>query len=180
MSDLVGNIRRLDKEGRILIPRDVRRALKLDVGDALEVYVRNGEVIIKKYSALRALLSEAQAHLQALYKVYGIRGMLCDTDRVLAAAGSESIRTAIGRPLSTEAAQSLRLGKEYIMKSLSEAFPPVKNMRDFMIGALLPLHVDGTLCGGAILCVQTGRLPTEMQITALQYAVKVLDQQYRR
>lgn len=44
-----GIVRRLDDLGRIVIPREIRKSLKLMEGDALELFVENNSLILKKY-----------------------------------------------------------------------------------------------------------------------------------
>ena len=54
-----GIIRRIDDLGRVVIPREIRRTLKIREGDPLEIFLEdNGYVCFKKYSALGSLSEE--------------------------------------------------------------------------------------------------------------------------
>jgi AbrB family transcriptional regulator (stage V sporulation protein T) len=48
-----GIVRRIDDLGRVVIPKEIRRSLRIREGDPLEIFVTNDTVCFKKYSALR-------------------------------------------------------------------------------------------------------------------------------
>lgn len=179
MSDATGNIRRMDAQGRITIPPDIRRSLNLVPGDPLEIHTRGNGIQLTKYSTLRTMLVQGEAHIKSIAYVYGAKCMICDTDKVITAAGGEKLRAAIGQPLSAMAAKMLRKDKEYIPASYTETFAPVERIQDVMTGAIMPLHSDGLLCGGMILCVRSGCMPTDAHLNALRYVADVLNRQYR-
>lgn len=179
MSDLIGIIRRMDTQGRVTIPPGVQRILDIVPGDPLEIHVSSGEIRLKKYSLLQAMLKQGYAHIKALDSIYGAKCMICDTEQVITANGGQKTYTMIGQRLSVLAAKKLRQDKDYVPRSHMEMFAPVDASHDIMAGAIVPLHSDGLLCGGMILCVQSGCVPTETQINALRYAANVLDRQYR-
>ena len=64
-----GIVRRIDDLGRIVIPKEIRRTLKIKEGDPLELYLtRDGEVVFKKYQyANEADWDKAKAIVKAFY-----------------------------------------------------------------------------------------------------------------
>ena len=83
-----GIVRRIDELGRVVIPKEIRRTLKIRQGDPLEIFTdRDGEVILKKYSPIGELGSFAQEYAEALYKALGHLWLICDRDNVVAVAG---------------------------------------------------------------------------------------------
>ena len=52
-----GIVRRIDELGRVVIPKEIRKTLRLRVGDPLEIYTDSGEHLLKKYSPINSLES---------------------------------------------------------------------------------------------------------------------------
>ncbi len=83
-----GIVRRIDDLGRVVIPKEIRRTMRIREGDPLEIYTdREGEVIFKKYSPIGELVDFASQYAESLYKTCAIPVAVCDRDSVIAAAG---------------------------------------------------------------------------------------------
>ena len=83
-----GIVRRIDDLGRVVIPKEIRRTMRIREGDPLEIYTdREGEVIFKKYSPIGELVDFASQYAESLYKTCGIPVAVCDRDSVVAVAG---------------------------------------------------------------------------------------------
>ncbi len=83
-----GIVRRIDDLGRVVIPKEIRRTMRIREGDPLEIYTdRDGEVIFKKYSPVGELASFAGSICETLNKTTGATALICDRDTVIAAAG---------------------------------------------------------------------------------------------
>ncbi|KUP04216.1 stage VI sporulation protein D [Bacillus coahuilensis m2-6] len=96
-----GIVRRIDDLGRVVIPKEIRRTLRIREGDPLEIFVdREGEVILKKYSPISELSDFAKEYAEALYDSLASPVMICDRDVIIAVAGGSK--------------------KEYLNKSISE------------------------------------------------------------
>lgn len=86
-----GIVRRIDDLGRVVIPKEIRRTLRIREGDPLEIYVdRTGEVILKKYSPVAELGSFAQEYVDSLYENTDKIAIIADRDAVIAVAGPMS------------------------------------------------------------------------------------------
>jgi AbrB family transcriptional regulator (stage V sporulation protein T) len=84
-----GIVRRIDDLGRVVIPKEIRRTLRIREGDPLEIFVdRDGEVILKKYSPISELSDFAKEYAEALYDSLGNPILICDRDAYIAVAGS--------------------------------------------------------------------------------------------
>lgn len=84
-----GIVRRIDDLGRVVIPKEIRRTLRIREGDPLEIFTdREGEVILKKYSPIGELSAFARQYAESLAHVSGCLAFICDMDQVIAAAGS--------------------------------------------------------------------------------------------
>ncbi len=83
-----GIVRRIDELGRVVIPKEIRRTLRIREGDPLEIFTdREGEVILKKYSPIGELGDFAKEYAEALAQALGHTAVICDKDTVVAVAG---------------------------------------------------------------------------------------------
>ncbi len=84
-----GIVRRIDDLGRVVIPKEIRRTLRIREGDPLEIFVdREGEVILKKYSPISELSDFAKEYAEALFDSLGSPVLICDRDMYIAVAGA--------------------------------------------------------------------------------------------
>lgn len=84
-----GIVRRIDDLGRVVIPKEIRRTLRIREGDPLEIFTdREGEVILKKYSPIGELGTLADQYAQSLAQTLKCLVCVCDLDQVIAAAGN--------------------------------------------------------------------------------------------
>ena len=84
-----GIVRRIDDLGRVVIPKEIRRTLRIREGDPLEIFTdREGEVILKKYSPIGELGTLAKLYAESLSQTMGCTVCITDTDQVVASAGS--------------------------------------------------------------------------------------------
>ena len=123
-----GIVRRIDDLGRVVIPKEIRRTLKIRESEPLEIFTdRNGEIILKKYSPIGEFSSGAQQLADAAAKTCGKLFCICDQEQVVAAAGPEN--------------------KKYQGKSLSKAMEQRLFDRAHTEQALVPVTQDGDPVG---------------------------------
>ena len=83
-----GIVRRIDDLGRIVIPKEIRRTLRIREGDALEIFTdAQGGVIFRKYSPVGELSEFASQYAEVLSRTAGLPTIICDRDHVVAASG---------------------------------------------------------------------------------------------
>ena len=84
-----GIVRRIDDLGRVVIPKEIRRTLRIREGDPLEIFTdREGEVILKKYSPIGELTNFAGQYAESIAQALGCLVCICDTDQVITASGN--------------------------------------------------------------------------------------------
>ncbi|SMB86469.1 transcriptional regulator, AbrB family [Desulfonispora thiosulfatigenes DSM 11270] len=84
-----GIVRRIDDLGRVVIPKEIRRTLRIREGDPLEIFVdREGEVILKKYSPIGELGEFAGEYADSLNEAVGHIACIADRDQVIAISGA--------------------------------------------------------------------------------------------
>lgn len=104
-----GIVRRIDDLGRVVIPKEIRRTLRIREGDPLEIYTdREGEIILKKYSPISDLSEFAQEYAQALYETLGTPAFISDRDEMIAVAGA-SKKDYLTRRLTAAAEEFIKL-----------------------------------------------------------------------
>ncbi len=108
-----GIVRRIDELGRVVIPKEIRRTLRIREGDPLEIFTdREGEVILKKYSPIGELGDFAKEYVEALHQAFGHVAVICDKDNIIAASGTGK-RDLMDKGISSEV--------ESIMKNREKA-----------------------------------------------------------
>ena len=84
-----GIVRRIDDLGRVVVPKEIRRTLRIREGDPLEIFTdRQGEIILKKYSPIGELSAFAKEYAESLSNTIGCTVCITDHDQVVAAAGT--------------------------------------------------------------------------------------------
>jgi len=94
-----GIVRRIDDLGRVVIPKEIRRTLRIREGDPLEIFVdRDGEVILKKYSPIGELGDFAKEYADSLYEALGHMACITDRDTIIAVSGAAK-KEYINKPI---------------------------------------------------------------------------------
>ncbi|MBP1970359.1 AbrB family transcriptional regulator (stage V sporulation protein T) [Virgibacillus natechei] len=102
-----GIVRRIDDLGRVVIPKEIRRTLRIREGDPLEIFVdREGEVILKKYSPISELSHFAKEYAEALFDSMQSPVLICDRDEVIAVAG-ESKKDYLNKNIGSELTKTI-------------------------------------------------------------------------
>lgn len=97
-----GIVRRIDDLGRVVVPKEIRRTLRIREGDPLEIFTdREGEIILKKYSPIGEITPFAKEYAESLAQVSGHAVVITDRDQVIAIAGSGK-KDALNRSISRE------------------------------------------------------------------------------
>ena len=87
-----GVVRRIDDLGRIVIPKEMRRTLRIRDGESLEIFVDEDFVALKKYSPLNDMANLAKTLVDSVYSSIGKNIIVTDKDRVIACAGPTSLK----------------------------------------------------------------------------------------
>ncbi|MDY0394850.1 stage V sporulation protein T [Virgibacillus halophilus] len=102
-----GIVRRIDDLGRVVVPKEIRRTLRIREGDPLEIFIdREGEVILKKYSPIHELGSFAQEYAEALFDSLHFPTLICDRDEIIAVSG-ESKKDYLNKPIGKQLEQTM-------------------------------------------------------------------------
>jgi len=108
-----GIVRRIDELGRVVIPKEIRRTLRIKEGDPLEIFTDRDELMLKKYSPIATIERFSEATARSLNDLSGKLAVICDTDGVLHAYG-EGKRDFDGKHLSEEMDRVLKERRSYL------------------------------------------------------------------
>ena len=142
-----GIVRRIDDLGRVVIPKEIRRTMRIREGDPLEIYTdREGEVIFKKYSPIGELTSFATQYADTLYKTCGMAVLITDRDAVIAVAGV-SRKEYAERPLSDEVERLMEGRGVYVWREGSEKMYPTNDTSNYFVSCAMPIVSEGDVVG---------------------------------
>ena len=97
-----GIVRRIDDLGRVVIPKEIRRTLRLREGTPLEIFTdREGEIILKKYSPMMELTAFSGQYAEAMAQSSGLMVCITDRDQVVAVAGGPT-KELLSKTISRE------------------------------------------------------------------------------
>ena len=150
---LAGIVRRIDDLGRVVIPKEIRRTLRIREGDPLEIFTdREGEIILKKYSPIGELSTFARQYAESLSQTVGCLVCVCDMDQIIAASGAgkkELQDKYISRQL-----EKLLEGRSQVAAAEGEKkYVPVTDTseEEYAYEVISPIICEGDVIGGVIL-----------------------------
>ncbi len=172
-----GIVRRIDDLGRVVIPKEIRRTMRIREGDPLEIYTSNdGEVIFKKYSAINEMSENASYVSEIMVKLAGCPVVVFDRDHVVASAGV-SKKEFNERRVSTALEDIIESRKNYFRTDETTNIMPVEGVDKYAI-ACAPIISSGDVTGAvAFLDDGSGKVATEQQISLIQAASQFLGKQ---
>ncbi len=154
-----GIVRRIDDLGRIVIPKEIRRTMRIREGDPLEIYTsRDGEVIFKKYSLMGGLDDFAAQFCETLSKSTGYPAAVTDRDTVIAVAGGGR-RELLGKHISQELEQIMEDRKIYQQSAGGRCVFVTDSGESFCAAVAAPIIAEGDVLG-LVLFVTDGQQPT--------------------
>ena len=142
-----GIVRRIDDLGRVVIPKEIRRTMRIREGDPLEIYTdREGEVIFKKYSPIGELTSFAAQYADTLHKTCSMAVVICDRDAVIACSGLPR-KEYTDKALSDELEDIIESRGLYIYKEGGKKLPVISDGGAHFISCAMPILSEGDIVG---------------------------------
>ncbi|MBP1582123.1 MAG: stage V sporulation protein T [Oscillospiraceae bacterium] len=173
-----GIVRRIDDLGRVVIPKEIRRTMRIREGDPLEIYTdAEGEVIFKKYSPIGELSDFAGQYAEVLYKTAGAPVLVCDRDHVVAVSGIPK-KEILERRISPALEEMIEQRKSFVFdRSSGRRFQPVEGV-ERCASVQYPIVASGDVCGSIMfLSSEEGQEPTEAEEKLIQTAAGFLGRQ---
>lgn len=147
-----GIVRRIDDLGRVVIPKEIRRTMRIREGDPLEIYTeKDGEVIFKKYSPMGELGNFSEQICESMYKTAEYPTAVCDRDGVIAAAGAGAGRKEIlDRHISAELEEIMEGRKAYCAGPGMRRVPVTDLENSPAAAVAVPILSEGDVLGSVI------------------------------
>ena len=146
-----GIVRRIDDLGRVVIPKEIRRTLRIREGDPLEIFTdREGEVILKKYSPIGELANFAGQYAESIAQVLGCLVCICDTDQVITASGNGR-KELQDKYISKELEKVIQAREQLLAKSDSAKYAGVvQDEKEFKEEVVCPILCEGDAIGAVV------------------------------
>ncbi len=173
-----GIVRRIDDLGRVVIPKEIRRTLRIREGDPLEIYTdTEGGVIFKKYSPVGELAQFATTYSDVLSHTSNFPTVICDRDHVVAVAGL-SKKEYLERRITAALEDVMESRKGYVFNDNDNNIVlPIEGI-DKKAAVIFPIIVAGDVTG-AVMMLQDGenRIPSDTEVKLVQTAAEFLGKQ---
>ena len=142
-----GIVRRIDDLGRVVIPKEIRRTMRIREGDPLEIYTdREGEVIFKKYSPIGELAGFAAQYADTLHKTCSLSIVICDRDTVIACSGV-SRKDYADKTLSEGLEQIIESRSLYVHRDGNTPIPVLADGSAHYVNCAMPIISEGDIAG---------------------------------
>ena len=175
-----GIVRRIDDLGRVVIPKEIRRTMRIREGDPLEIFTdREGEVIFKKYSPIGEMNSFAQQYAETLHKTCGLSVIITDRDGVIASAGVPK-KEYFEKRLSADLDKLTENRSSYRYKSGDRRLAVIDDASGtHFISCAVPIIADGDVIGSVVCASNDGEatIDGDVEFRLIQTAAAFLARQ---
>lgn len=151
-----GIVRRIDDLGRVVVPKEIRRTLRIREGDPLEIFTdKEGEIILKKYSPMGELGGVVKELCQAAAKTSRRSIAVCDRDSVIAAAGGKG-KKLTDSVISADLKHLMEERSRYDSRKQTEHFS-VSDAEDSEVSLAYPIISAGDVTGCVVFLEEDGK-----------------------
>ncbi|OPJ61078.1 stage V sporulation protein T [Clostridium oryzae] len=177
-----GIVRRIDDLGRVVIPKEIRRTLRIREGDPLEIFTdREGGIILKKYSPINELSDFSREYADALQQSIGHIVLVADKDAIISASGAPKKEYAEKR-ISDELEKVMEERKNFLADENDGKMIPLYDDEDvkdkYSSQVIAPIISEGDAIGAVIiLSKQNGEKFGEVELKLSEIAASFLGKQ---
>ena len=169
-----GIVRRIDDLGRVVIPKEIRRTMRIREGDPLEIYTeKDGEVIFKKYSPIGELGDFALTYAETLNKTTGVPTLITDRDSIIAVSGV-SKKDFMEKRVSSDIENLMSEKESFKSQGTGEGVSIAEGVDNCSAGVVVPIVSEGDTIGSVIFVMKDSRNPTETEIKLAEAAAGFL------
>ncbi|AGC69453.1 stage V sporulation protein T [Thermoclostridium stercorarium subsp. stercorarium DSM 8532] len=179
-----GIVRRIDDLGRVVIPKEIRRTLRIREGDPLEIFTdREGEVILKKYSPIGELGDFASDYAESLHNTSGHIICVADRDSIIAVSGAPK-KEFLEKQLSSELEKIIESKTIFVAPSADSARVPILSddpSDKYTSQVIAPIISEGDPIGAVIILstdpnAKMGDVETKLAQSAASFLGKHMEQ----
>jgi len=177
-----GIVRRIDDLGRVVIPKEIRRTLRIREGDPLEIFTdREGEIILKKYSPIGELGTFAKEYAETLSQTSGHITCIVDKDQIIAVSGGskkdfmdKSISPALERTINQRSAMAANRGDASFVPILEDDDPNTYSNQ-----YIAPIIAEGDVLGAVVFLSsdkKMGEVESKLAVSAANFLGRQMEQ----
>jgi AbrB family transcriptional regulator, stage V sporulation protein T len=144
-----GVIRRIDDLGRIVIPKEIRKNMRIKNGDSLEIFVDDDSVILKKYSPIESVEDAALKYVETFNQVIKHNIVVTDRDKVIAVSGPLKKKYS-GKEISDFTIRSIERRDSFVERQ-KKSFSFVKDIEEFGYYSFSSVVNNGDAIGSVII-----------------------------
>ena len=173
-----GVVRRIGDLGRIVIPKEIRKTLRIREGDPLEIFTdKEGEIILKKYSPIGELSEFATQYTEALAKATGHIACISDKDTIIAVSGAPK-KEYLEKSVSTELEKLMEDKMVWASKNKDEKHMTVLLTEKYTSQVIYPIIAEGDTIGTVmLLSTEPSAKMNEVEMKVVQSAAGFLGKQ---
>ncbi len=156
-----GIVRRIDDLGRIVIPKEIRRTLRIREGDPLEIFIQNGgEITLKKHSTMGVLSNVVTVYSEILSKTTGHTVCFVDKEGVISVNGKLK-KELSGKPITEKLVSKLKeRDATVVKKNNNSTFSLTENDPEYEEVLILPIIADSEVIGGILFLSEKEKIDT--------------------
>lgn len=162
-----GIVRRIDELGRIVIPKEIRKTLRIREGENLEIYIDNEEnIVLRKYSVLNKIDDIAQGITDAIHSYLNCNCFITDTDTIIAFSGSLK-KEYLNKPIGTYLSNAIQR-RECMLENHMKSVSLIENKEENISYAVSTIICNGDAVGMVFLFSADEKLTeTDEKITKI-------------
>lgn len=154
-----GIVRRIDDLGRVVVPKEIRRTLRIREGDPLEIFTdREGEIILKKYSPIGELGIFARQYADSLSQTTGHTVCITDRDQIIAVSGAPK-KDLIAKQISKQLEDAIDNRSSIVAVKDDKKFIPIVNgeLEEYHSQVISPIICEGDAIGSVVIITKENR-----------------------
>ena len=144
-----GVVRRIDDLGRIVIPKEIRKNMKIKDGESVEIYLDSDNIILKKYSPLGNIMEFYKSYVNSIYEAILENIMIVDRDKVVAVAGDLK-KKYLDKSISSKLDNIIEQ-REVVLEPKLRDFNFIEDKKETASYTISPIIVNGDAIGAVII-----------------------------
>ena len=167
----LGIVRRIDELGRIVIPKGMRNAMRLKVGDEMEIYSFDDAITLKRFNRYESIKESACAVAKLLAEYAGADAIIVDSSKVVIAEG-ENKKTYINRNVWGEFSDAISKRRSVVLHGddLKSVFENAECNCCYLVYE--PIVVGGDNFGGIAILLNS--LPSDVARAYLKFCAELI------
>lgn len=178
-----GIVRRIDDLGRVVVPKEIRRTLRIREGDPLEIFTdREGEIILKKYSPIGELGQFAKQYADSLAQTTGHIVAITDKDQFIAVAGPMK-KDLLTKNISHDLEEIINERESVVAAKEDKNYIKIMNddEGEYTYQVIYPIITEGDAIGSVILLtkdakIKFGEIEMKLASTAAAFLGRQMEQ----